>query len=98
MPDQLFLPLAETFTNREYATRIDVDIDSDGTITVSDNGRGIPAVEIDTPDGKEYQMVSAFTRARAGSNFDDTNRESIGMNGVSTPSLPQGSEPGSRSA
>ena len=85
-------------TNREYATRIDVDIDSDGTITVSDNGRGIPAVEIDTPDGKEYQMVSAFTRARAGSNFDDTNRESIGMNGVSTPSLPQGSEPGSRSA
>ena len=69
-------------TNREFATRIDVDIDSDGTITVSDNGRGIPAVEIDTPDGKEYQMVSAFTRARAGSNFDDTNRESIGMNGV----------------
>jgi len=69
-------------TNRQYATRIDVDIDQDGTITVSDNGRGIPAVEIDTPDGKEYQMVSAFTRARAGSNFDDTNRESIGMNGV----------------
>jgi len=69
-------------TNRQYATRIDVDIDPDGTITVSDNGRGIPAVESDTPDGKEYQMVSAFTRARAGSNFDDTNRESIGMNGV----------------
>lgn len=69
-------------TDRKFATRIDVDIDPDGTITVSDNGRGIPAVEIDTPDGKEYQMVSAFTRARAGSNFDDTNRESIGMNGV----------------
>ena len=69
-------------TNREYATRIDVDVEADGTIVVSDNGRGIPAVEIDTPDGKEYQMVSAFTRARAGSNFDDENRESIGMNGV----------------
>jgi len=69
-------------TNKEYATRIDVDIDPDGTIVVSDNGRGIPSVEISTPDGKEYQMVSAFTRARAGSNFDDTNRESIGMNGV----------------
>ena len=69
-------------TNREYATRIDVDIEPDGTIVVSDNGRGIPPVEIDTPDGKEYQMVSAFTRARAGSNFDDENRESIGMNGV----------------
>ena len=69
-------------TNREFATRIDVDIEADGTIVVSDNGRGIPSVEIDTPDGKEYQMVSAFTRARAGSNFDDDNRESIGMNGV----------------
>lgn len=69
-------------TKGEYATRIDVDIEADGTIVVSDNGRGIPSVEIDTPDGKEYQMVSAFTRARAGSNFDDDNRESIGMNGV----------------
>ena len=69
-------------TNRQFATRIDVDIEADGTIVVSDNGRGIPSVEIDTPDGKEYQMVSAFTRARAGSNFDDDNRESIGMNGV----------------
>lgn len=69
-------------TNRQYATRIDVDIEADGTIVVSDNGRGIPSVEINTPDGKEYQMVSAFTRARAGSNFDDDNRESIGMNGV----------------
>jgi len=69
-------------TKREYANKIDVDIDADGTITVHDNGRGIPAVEIETPDGKEYQMVSAFTRARAGSNFDDSNRESIGMNGV----------------
>ena len=69
-------------TNREFATRIDVDIESDGTIVVSDNGRGIPSIEVGTPDGKEYQMVAAFTRARAGSNFDDDNRESIGMNGV----------------
>ena len=44
-------------TKGEYATRIDVDIEADGTIVVSDNGRGIPSVEIDTPDGKEYQMV-----------------------------------------
>ena len=69
-------------TKGKYATRIDVDIEADGTIIVSDNGRGIPSVEIDTPDGKEYQMVSAFTRARAGSNFDDDTRDSIGMNGV----------------
>lgn len=69
-------------TGREYADKIDVEVTDDGTIVVSDNGRGIPAVEVDTPDGKEYQMVAAFTRARAGSNFDDDNRESIGMNGV----------------
>ena len=69
-------------TKGEFATRIDVDIDADGTITVGDNGRGIPSIEVGTPDGKEYQMVAAFTRARAGSNFDDDNRESIGMNGV----------------
>lgn len=69
-------------TQRKYATRIEVSVDADGTITVSDNGRGIPANKVDTPDGKEYQMVAAFTRARAGSNFDDANRESIGMNGV----------------
>jgi len=69
-------------TKGEFATRIDVDVEADGTIVVSDNGRGIPAIEVGTPDGKEYQMVAAFTRARAGSNFDDENRESIGMNGV----------------
>lgn len=69
-------------TDKKFATLIDVSIDADGTITVADNGRGIPAVEIDTPDGPEYQMVAAFTRARAGSNFDDENRQSIGMNGV----------------
>lgn len=69
-------------TNYKLADKIDVSIDPDGTIIVTDNGRGIPAVQIETPDGKEYQMVAAFTRARAGSNFDDTNRQSIGMNGV----------------
>jgi len=69
-------------TNKELADKIDVSIDSFGAITISDNGRGIPANKVETPDGTEYQMVAAFTRARAGSNFDDENRESIGMNGV----------------
>ena len=69
-------------TDKKFANHIDVSIETDGTITVTDNGRGIPAVEIETPDGPEYQMVAAFTRARAGSNFDDENRQSIGMNGV----------------
>lgn len=69
-------------TKKKFADKIEVNVDSDGTITVVDNGRGIPSKKIQTPDGEEYQMVAAFTRARAGSNFDDGNRDSIGMNGV----------------
>lgn len=69
-------------TNKKFANLIDITVDAAGIITVADNGRGIPSVEVQTPDGPEYQMVAAFTRARAGSNFDDTIRQSIGMNGV----------------
>lgn len=69
-------------TRGDFATEIEVKVETDGTITVKDNGRGIPTSKVDTPDGPEYQMVSAFTRARAGSNFDDSDRDSIGMNGV----------------
>lgn len=69
-------------TQQKFATKIDVSISDDGHITVKDNGRGIPSKKVDTPDGPEYQMVSAFTRARAGTNFDDDNRESMGMNGI----------------
>lgn len=69
-------------TNKQFANKIDVTISPDGVITVTDNGRGIPSAQIQTPDGPEYQMVAAFTRARAGSNFDDSKRDSIGANGV----------------
>lgn len=69
-------------TNKQFATKIDISITPDGMISVTDNGRGIPSNKIQTPDGLEYQMVAAFTRARAGSNFDDSKRDSIGANGV----------------
>lgn len=68
-------------TKGEFASNIDVKF-KNGVVEVSDNGRGIPVKEVDTPEGKKWQAVAAFTHARAGSNFDDTNRESIGMNGV----------------
>ena len=68
-------------TKGEYATTIKVNV-KDDTITVEDNGRGIPSVRVQTPDGEKWQLEAAFTHARAGSNFDDDNRESIGMNGV----------------
>lgn len=69
-------------TNKTFANRIDVSIDESGMISVIDNGRGIPARKVPTPDGEDWQMVAAFTRARAGSNFDDSKRDSIGANGI----------------
>lgn len=68
-------------TKGEYATSISVKI-KDGVIEVQDDGRGIPVQLVNTPSGEMYQAEAAFTNARAGSNFDDDSRESIGANGV----------------
>mgnify|MGYP002651482804 CR=1 FL=1 len=69
-------------TNFEHANDISITIKRDWMngwyVEVMDNGRGIPIVEI---DGK-YQAELAWTRARAGSNFEDSGRVTIGMNGV----------------
>lgn len=69
-------------TSGKFANQISVDISQEGlegwTVTVSDNGRGIPAVQ---HDGL-YQAELAWTRARSGSNFTDDGRTTIGMNGV----------------
>ena len=68
-------------TKGAYAQNISVKM-KDGIVEVEDDGRGIPVKQVETPDGKKWQAVTAFTHARAGSNFDDDNRDSIGMNGV----------------
>lgn len=61
---------------------VEIDLDSDG-ITISDNGRGIPIEKIKDVDGKEiYRPFAAWTKTKAGSNFDDSERMGIGMNGV----------------
>lgn len=69
-------------TNFEFAGEISVTIKDDGLmgwyVEVIDNGRGIPTKQI---DGK-YQAELSWTRARAGSNFSDDNRTTIGMNGI----------------
>ena len=68
-------------TNGEFANKIEVSIANtvQGTeITISDNGRGIPVKLIDDT----YQPVLAWTKLKAGSNFDDSNRVGAGMNGV----------------
>lgn len=69
-------------TNFEYANQISVAFD--GTVVeITDNGRGIPQKDVQTPEGKVIpQPVAAWTRTKAGSNFDDTNRVTQGMNGV----------------
>jgi len=69
-------------TDGKYANKIQINI-SDTNFEVIDNGRGIPVdYIIDDRGEKIYRPVAAWTRARAGSNFDDTNRETAGKNGI----------------
>jgi DNA gyrase/topoisomerase IV subunit B len=69
-------------TNFKSANKIDVSI-SDNTVTVSDNGRGIPQEEVfdSTTNEKILRPVAAWTRVNAGTSFDDS-RVTIGTNGV----------------
>lgn len=69
-------------TKFDFANKIEIDIDSD-TVSVKDNGRGLPQKMVATPEGGEIPLpVAAWTRLKAGSNFDDTNRVTQGMNGM----------------
>jgi DNA gyrase/topoisomerase IV subunit B len=72
-------------TNGNFATKIDVTI-NDSTVTVTDNGRGIPQELIQTPEGDKIQRaVAAWTRVNAGTSFEEV-RTSIGANGVGSSS------------
>ena len=65
----------------EVLDSIRVEFDPDGTISVKDNGRGIP-VEIH-PQTKTYVAETVFSNLRAGSNFNDSeDQQLIGTNGV----------------
>jgi DNA gyrase/topoisomerase IV subunit B len=71
-------------TDFKHATKIRVTVD-ERSFKVEDDGRGIPIVPIDGADPHDVTKlmpVVAFTQARAGANFSDDNRETIGMNGV----------------
>ena len=60
---------------------IRVEFDQDGTISVQDNGRGIP-VQVHPQTGR-YVAETVFSNLRAGSNFnDDEDQQLIGTNGV----------------
>lgn len=65
----------------KHATIIDVSIDGN-TVTVSDNGRGIPQDMVKTPDGKSIiRPAAAWTVTNAGTSFGE-NRTTIGSHGL----------------
>ncbi len=67
-----------------YAKKIDVIIHVDNSITVVDDGRGIPVDMMDTPDGKRMPAVQVvLTKLHAGGKFDASNyKVSGGLHGV----------------
>ena len=66
-------------TKFEYANKINITIDT-SSVKITDNGRGIPIEIMKGTD--QYIPVVLFTEAKAGSNFNDDDRTTIGMNGL----------------
>ena len=68
-------------TKGKYATNISVDVNDDNSITVYDSGRGLEiSKHHQYPD--QYIPEVIFTKLRSGSNFEDIERNTIGVNGV----------------
>jgi DNA gyrase subunit B len=67
-----------------YAKKVEVTIHVDNSITVVDDGRGIPVDMMDTPDGKRMPAVQVvLTKLHAGGKFDSsTYKVSGGLHGV----------------
>lgn len=64
-------------TNGRYSNKITFDV-KDDKIIIQDNGRGLP---VEQGEDGEWMPVTAFTKLRAGSNFSDEDRKTIGTNG-----------------
>lgn len=67
--------------SRGFGDKINIEYNLDeGTFKVIDNGRGIPLDK--HKDTDKYMPELVYAQLRAGSNFDDSNRITAGMNGV----------------
>jgi DNA topoisomerase-2 len=65
---------------RGFCDEIWISIDTEsGVYSVKDNGRGISP---DKHESGKYVPEVLFTMLRSGTNFDDTKRNTLGMNGV----------------
>jgi DNA topoisomerase-2 len=67
-------------TDFKFANEIKIYVEDNGKITINDNGRGIPVVDI--PELGKTQAELAFTNLRAGANFEDDGYVSIGTHGL----------------
>jgi DNA gyrase subunit B len=71
-----------------FCNKIIVSLHKDGSLSIQDNGRGIPVAEIDTKDGKMSSLEVALTQLHAGGKFskkEDANngyRYTSGVHGV----------------
>src|ERR1700716_1457776 len=67
-----------------HATRVEAIIHFDNSITVIDDGRGIPVDEMKLPDGEKMPAVQVvLTKLHAGGKFDSSNyKVSGGLHGV----------------
>jgi DNA gyrase subunit B len=67
-----------------YASHVDVTIHIDNSITVTDDGRGIPVDEMDVPGGERMPALQVvLTKLHAGGKFDSSSyKVSGGLHGV----------------